>query len=86
MTFALLRDPGVTLMRFPDMFRMVTRASEASAQRLGDRRVVVTFPRYHGAMEQALGIVEGLVQTFDEEPTVDVTVEPDRRTVFDVTW
>jgi uncharacterized protein (TIGR02265 family) len=85
-TFALLREPGVALMRFPDIFRTVTRASEVSAERPGPRRVVVTFPRYHGAYEQALGIVEGLVQTFEEEPRVEVALEAERRVVFDVSW
>jgi uncharacterized protein (TIGR02265 family) len=85
-TFALLRDPGATLLRFPDIFRTVTRASECGAERLGDRRVAVAFPRYHGAAEQALGLVEGLVQTYEEEPTVDVTIDPDRRIVLDVSW
>jgi uncharacterized protein (TIGR02265 family) len=85
-TFSLLRDPGATLLRFPDIFKIMTRASECTAHRVGDRRVAVTFPRYHGAAEQALGLVEGLVQTFDEEPTVDCTLERERRVVFDVSW
>ena len=85
-TFALLRDPGATLLRFPDLFRIMTRASDLNARRLGDRQVVVTYPRYHGASEQALGLVEGLVQSFDEKPRVEVTTGPDRRLVFDVTW
>jgi uncharacterized protein (TIGR02265 family) len=84
--FALVRDPGALLLRFPDLFKMVTRASDCNARRLGDRRVLVTYPHYHGAAEQALGVVEGLVQTFDEEPRVDVTIEADRRVAFDVTW
>lgn len=85
-TFSLLRDPGATLVRFPDIFRMVTRASECTSQRLADRRAVVTYPHYQGAYEQALGLVEGLVQSFDEEPRVDVSIDADRRVVFDVTW
>lgn len=84
--FSLLRVPGATLLRFPDLFKMVTRASDCTAERRGDRRVTVTFPRYHGAAEQALGLVEGLVQTYDEEPRVDCTMDQDRRIVFDVTW
>lgn len=85
-TFSLLRDPGATLVRFPEIFRMVTRASECTAKRHGDRRVAVTYPRYHGAIEQALGLVEGLVQSFDETPRVDVTIDGDRRAVLDVSW
>jgi uncharacterized protein (TIGR02265 family) len=84
--FSLLRDPGAALLRFPDLFKMVTRASACSAERRGERRVAVTFPRFHGAAEQALGLVEGLVQTFDDTPFVEVELEPDRRVVFDVTW
>ncbi len=85
-TFSLLRDARATLLRFPDVFRMVTRASEVSAQPRGDRRVVITFPRYHGAYEQGLGLVEGAVQIYDDEPRVDVAIDADRRVVFDVTW
>lgn len=85
-TFSLLRDPGVALLRFPDIFKMVTKAAEVLAQRLGDRRIVVTYPRYHGAYEQALGLLEGLVQSFEEEPRVDVSIDSERRAVFDVTW
>lgn len=84
--FALVREPGATLLRFPELFKIVTRASECTAERLGDRRIAVTYPRYHGAAEQALGLVEGVVQTYDEEPSVDVTIDADRRIVFEVSW
>lgn len=85
-TFSLLRDPGATLLRFPDVFKMVARASECTAKRLGDRRIAVTFPRYHGASEQAIGLVEGIVQTYDEEPRLEVTIDDRRRIDFDITW
>jgi uncharacterized protein (TIGR02265 family) len=84
--FALLRDPAATLLRFPDLFKMVARASECTAMRLGDRRVAVTFPRYHGASEQAIGLVEGIVQTYDEAPRLDVVIDDRRRIDLDVTW
>jgi uncharacterized protein (TIGR02265 family) len=84
--FSLLRDPAATLLRFPDLFKMVARASTCTAKRLGDRRIAVTFPRYHGASEQALGLVEGIVQTYDEEPRLDVTIDDRRRIEFDITW
>jgi uncharacterized protein (TIGR02265 family) len=85
-TFSLLRDPGAMLVRYPDILKMVARASECAAQRRGERRVAVTYPRFHGAIEQALGLVEGLVQNYDETPSVDVTVDRDRRIVLDVSW
>ncbi|MDB5213786.1 MAG: hypothetical protein JWO86_1713 [Myxococcaceae bacterium] len=84
--FSLLRDPAATLLRFPDLFKMVARASECTAKKLGERHVAVTFPRFHGASEQALGLVEGIVQTYDEEPRLDVTIDERRRIDFDVTW
>ncbi len=85
-TFSLLRDPGGALLRFPDIFKVVARASDCRAVRLGERRVAVTYPRYHGSIEVGLGLVEGLVQTFDEHPRVEVTVAHDRRVVYDVAW
>lgn len=85
-TFALLREPGATLMRFPDLWRIVTRASDASARKVGPRNVIVTFARYHGSYEQALGVVEGLVQSFEETPRIDVSIDDDRRVVFDTSW
>lgn len=85
-TFSLLRDPGATLLHFPELLKTVARTSSCTAERLGPRRIVVTYPRYYGAMEQALGLVEGLVQTYDEAPRVDVTLDADRRLVFDVSW
>ena len=42
--------------------------------------------RLRSLLEQALGLVEGLVQIYDEEPRVDCTLERERRVVFDVTW
>jgi len=85
-TFSLLSNPAAALLRYPDVFKVVVRGPEISAQRIGERRVVVTHPRYHGAIEQGVGLVEGLVQSFDEEPSVDVTVEQDRRVTLDVSW
>lgn len=85
-TFSLLRDPGATLLRYPDIFKVVVRGPEISARRLEDRRVAVTYPHYCGSIEHGLGLVEGLVQSFDEEPRVEVTVESDRRVMFDVSW
>jgi uncharacterized protein (TIGR02265 family) len=85
-TFSLLRDAAGTLLRFPDVLKVVARSSECSAKQLGERRVVVTFPKYHGSAEQALGLVEGLVQTYDEHPRVDVTIDADHRILFDVSW
>ena len=78
-TFSLLRDPGATLLRYPDIFKVVVRGPDITAHRVEDRRVAVTHPRYYGSIEHGLGLVEGLVQSFDKEPRVEVTVEPDRR-------
>ena len=84
--FALLRDPAATLLRFPDLFKMVSRASACTAKRIDERRVAVTFPRFHGASEQALGLVEGIVQTYDEEPRLDVVIDDQHRIELDVRW
>jgi len=85
-TFSLLSEPGAAMLRYPDLHKMVVRGSELTAERRGDRRVAVTFPRYSGSIEHGLGLVEGLVQTFDEEPSVEVTVGEGRKVVYDVSW
>jgi len=85
-TFSLLKEPGAALLRYPEVFRIIVPGPELRAERLAERRVVVTATRYFGAPEQGLGIVEGLVQTFDERPHVDVTIDDARGVVFDVAW
>jgi uncharacterized protein (TIGR02265 family) len=85
-TFSLLSEPGATLLRYPDIFKVMVRGPELTAVRLGDRRVAVTFPRYYGSIETGIGLVEGLVQTFDEQPTVEVSVSDGRKVVYDVSW
>jgi uncharacterized protein (TIGR02265 family) len=85
-TFSLLSDPGATLLRYPDIFMVIVRGPELTAERLGDRRVAVTFPRYYGSIETGVGLVEGMVQAFEEEPSVEVTVGDGRKVVYDVRW
>ncbi|MDB4942066.1 MAG: hypothetical protein JWP97_1600 [Labilithrix sp.] len=85
-TFALLRDPAGALLRYPDVFRAVIHGPQLTARRLGDRRVVITDDNHHGSVEVTLGVIEGVVQTFDETPRAEVTVESERRVVLDVTW
>ena len=85
-TFSLLSEPGVTLLRYPDIFMVIARGPELTSERQGDRRVAVTFPRYYGSIETGIGLVEGLVQAFDEDPRVDVAVGEGREVVFDVSW
>jgi len=85
-TFSLLSEPGATLLRYPDIFMVMVRGPEVTAERRGDRRVAVTFPRYYGSIETGIGLVEGMVQTFDEDPCVGVTVGGDRSVVYDVSW
>lgn len=85
-TFSLLREPGATLLRYPDILKVMIRGVEVEAERVGARHVAVRHPQYRGSIEQGIGVVEGLVQTFDEEPCVEVTMDMDRGAVFDVSW
>jgi uncharacterized protein (TIGR02265 family) len=85
-TFSLLSDPGAALLRYPDIFMVIVRGPELTSERRDDRRVAVTFPRYYGSIETGIGLVEGMVQTFDEQPSVEVTVFAGRKVVYDVSW
>ena len=75
-----------TLLRYPDILKVMIRGVEVEAERVGARHVAVRHPQYRGSIEQGIGVVEGLVQTFDEEPCVEVTMDMDRGVVFDVSW
>ena len=85
-TFTLLRDPAAALLRSPEVFEVLARGPAASARRSGERSVLVTFSRYDGALEYAIGVLEGLVLAFDESPRLVVTVTPERRVDLDVSW
>jgi len=85
-TLSLLKEPQSTLMRFPDIYRVVVCAWECAASRFGVRRVLISFTDYRGIVEQSLGLLEGIVQMFDEVPTVEVKVASDGRVEFDVCW
>lgn len=83
---SLLRDPSAALMRYPEVFRVLARGPDATAERREAERVVITFSRYYGALEYAMGALEGIVLAFDQEPRLDVTTGEDRRSVIEVSW
>lgn len=84
-TLLLLRDPAAALLRYPETFGILARGPEARATALGARRVRVDFTRYAGAIEYAVGVLEGLVLSFDESPTLDVT-RREHSATLDVSW
>lgn len=85
-TFALLKDPGATLLRYPDVFKTIVKGPDMTAERRAPRSVIVVFPRIYGSVENGLGIVEGIVQSFDEEPNVTVSVDDAMHATYDVSW
>ncbi len=84
--FAMLKDPGAGLLRYPELFHSMTKGPTVSSVREGARHVRVVVERSVGAPEAILGIVEGIVLTFDESPLLDVQLEDDRRFTIDVRW
>lgn len=85
-TLSLLHDPGATLLRYPDVFAVLTRGPEVAATRRGPRAVEVTFPRFVGSRDHVVGLLEGLVLAFDEAPAVEVEIGEDRRMTLGVSW
>lgn len=83
--FSLVGEPGALLTRYPDLYEAVTRGPKLSAEKLDSRRVIITNDRMFGTIEQALGLIEGLVLMFDEAPTIDVVLDTPRLTL-DVRW
>lgn len=84
-TLSLLREPGGALLRYPETFGVLARGPEARATRLGERAVRIAFTRYAGAIEYAVGVLEGLVLAFEETPVLDVT-RGAVDAVLDVSW
>ena len=85
-TFAMLREPGAALLRYPDVSGVLVHGPKISAKRAGDRAVTVTYTRYHGLVEYVVGALEGLVAAFDEEPRLDVKRTTTGVLSLDVTW
>lgn len=86
-TFALLKDPAGAFRRYAEILRVVTSADLVEAEPIGDRRVLLTHGRFRGAVEQGLGICEGLVLAFDETPRVVTTSSDDEAQIsFEVSW
>lgn len=85
-TFSLLSEPSGALMRYPEVFSVLARGPEAKAEKKDDERVVITFSNYYGSIEYAIGVLEGIVLAFEEEPRLDVTIDDDLRTVIEVAW
>lgn len=85
-TFALIRDPGQALARYPDVTSVLTRGAVRGEAIRGERQVSLRFPKFVGAVEASLGCFEALVLMFDERPRVQVALEPEGAARFDVRW
>lgn len=85
-TFSMLRDAEAALLRYPEVFAVVSKASVASAERVGDGCVAIRFARFVGATEHILGVLEGLAMSFDATPSIDVEIDELRRATFLVRW
>lgn len=85
-TFAMLREPGSALLRYPDVSGVLARGPNITSKRTNDRTVQVTYARYHGVVEYAIGAVEGLVLAFEEQPSLQVDIQPNGDLTLDVSW
>ena len=85
-TFSMVRDPEVALMRYPELFGVLSKGPIVSAERPKPKNVVVTFKRQVGSVEHILGLLEGLVMAFEMTPSVDVDIDEARRATFSVRW
>ncbi len=85
-TFSMLKDAEVALMRYPELLNMVAKGPSVTAERLARGHVQLTVQELVWSPEYVLGLLEGLSMAFDVLPSVDVLVEPTRRAVFTVRW
>ena len=85
-TFAMLREPGAALLRYPDAIGILGQGPSIAARRVAADHVLVTYPLYYGSVEYAVGVIEGLVLAFDASPCLEVAWASDRRLAVDVRW
>jgi uncharacterized protein (TIGR02265 family) len=85
-TFAMLREPGAALLRYPDAIGILGQGPRITARRVADDHVVVSYPIYFGSVEYAIGVIEGIVLAFDAAPRLEVAWDRDRRLTVDVRW
>ncbi|MCA9584143.1 MAG: DUF2378 family protein [Myxococcales bacterium] len=83
-TFSLLQDPAAALLKYPESFGVLAFGPKVRAERAGEG-VCVVFEPYRGALEYAIGVLEGLVLAFDQEPALEIE-HGDARTELLVTW
>jgi uncharacterized protein (TIGR02265 family) len=84
-TFSMLKDPEAALLRYPELFGMLSKGPVVTAERAGARRVDVKFHHHVGSPEHLIGVLEGLAMTFDVDPELEVDVE-EHRAEFRVRW
>ena len=85
--FSLVSDPAASLVRYPDLLAAVTRGPSVAAHKRDAKHVTMIFDRVFGTPEQVIGLIEGLVMMFEEEPVIDVAVgEGLARMTLDVRW
>jgi uncharacterized protein (TIGR02265 family) len=85
-TFSMVRDPEVALVRYPELFGVLSTGPVVTAERAGPHRVVVSFQEHAGSIERLIGVLEGLTMAFDVTPSLDVVVDPTGRASFAVSW
>jgi uncharacterized protein (TIGR02265 family) len=83
-TFSLLRDPASALLKYPESFGVLAFGPKVRAEEAGGG-VRVVFEPYRGALEYAIGVLEGLVLAFDQEPALEIDEGSDRTDLL-VTW
>lgn len=85
-TFSMMRDPEVALLRYPELMQMLSRGPTMHASRVAPKRVAIMVERFTGSAELTVGTLEGLAMSFDVVPALDIDIANDRRAVFTVSW
>jgi uncharacterized protein (TIGR02265 family) len=84
--FSLVKEPGAVLVRYPEILDVLTRGAVSGSARRDETCVTLTFSRFCGSVESTLGMVEGLVQSFDKTPATDIVDGEGGALGFVVRW
>lgn len=84
-TWALFDGPAQVFERYAQLSKMIATKPIGIPERLGDKRVRITYADPIGSWQYALGLIEAIVQGFRLHPRIAVEMEG-QSTIFDIRW
>lgn len=86
-TLALLGDPRSALTKLPEMMNLVLKGGALLSRDRGPDRVFLEYRRFFGWIDcYVIGTLEGIVQHFGKQPTINVEITGEGEATYDIAW